>query len=236
MRKFILIIGFVILLPSSIFADIVEKDTDGFIYHLYTPSHYDPAQKYPLVVALHWSGGRGIDMLERWKEPAEKYGYIVAGPNSKESNHWGTEEDINILSMIDKIKSEYSVDDSAVLITGFSGGGMFTYYLGIRYPYVFTAMAPFAGSLKRLLGSSINLKRDVEKTIPVFIVQGTNDSTVSLSESYFARDELVKHGYTVKLYEVGGLDHQYPSNVSWIIAKWFEKKNSENTALTEDIN
>lgn len=227
MKKIILIFIFTVLTFSFAYAEVTQKETNGFVYYLYTPSSYNPAQKYPLIVALHWSSGRGTDMIERWKEPAEKYGYIVACPNSKDSNFWDTDEDVNILRMIRVIKKEYAVDSSAVLVTGFSAGGMLTYYLGIHYPEVFTLMAPFAGSLKRLLGDGINLNKDVKKTIPVFIVHGTSDSTVDLSESYFSRDQLINYGYIAKVYEVPGLDHQYPANVSWPIAQWFERKISQ---------
>ena len=212
---------FVLLSPSFVSADVVEKETNGFVYYLYTPTAYDPVKNYPLIVALHWSTGRGTDMIERWKEPAEKYGFIVACPNSRNINYWDTDEDKDILRMIKEIKNSYSLD-SNILVTGFSGGGMFTYYLGIRHPDVFTAMAPVAGSLKRLLGNGLSLE-DIKQPIPVFIVHGTADSMVDISESYFAKEELVKRGYTVKFHEVGGLSHEYPMNLCWPIAQWFDR-------------
>lgn len=215
-------VSFVFGCSFSAAADIVKKETNGFVYYLYIPATYDSAKAYPLIVALHWSTGRGTDMIERWKKPAEKYGFIVACPNSNDINYWDTNEDRDILRMVGEIKNDYSLD-SNILITGFSGGGMFTYYLGIKYPDVFTAMAPVAGSLKRLLGGSLSLE-GIRQSIPVFIAHGTADSMVDIGESYFARDELVKRGYTVKFQEVGGLTHEYPMSLSWPIAQWFARK------------
>ncbi len=221
--KFRIILTAIFILCGSVFchAEVVQKETDGFVYYLYVPSSYESARQYPLIVALHWSTGRGTDMIERWKEPAEKYGYIVACPNSKEINYWDTDEDRDVLRMISDIRKDYSID-SNVFVTGFSGGAMFTYHLGVNYPDVFKAMAPFAGSLKRLLGDSINLNY-ASQPIPVLIVHGTNDNVVDISESYFAKEELEKYGYKVKLREIGGLNHEYQYNISWPIIQWFEK-------------
>jgi len=223
--KFVILTAIFLLfgVPFAI-ADVVQKETNGFVYYLYTPTAYDPAKNYPLVVALHWSTGRGTDMIDRWKEPAEKYGFIVACPNSKDGKFWDTNEDKDILRMTEEIKNNYSIDGRNVLVTGFSGGATISYYLGIKYPDVFSAMAPFSGSLKWLLrNNEVNLN-NITQPISVFIVHGTADSTIDISESYFAKDELVKHGYTVKFQEIGGLSHEYPNNISWPIAQWFDRK------------
>lgn len=235
MKKIKLIVKIIFIISAILFfaknlvlAEIVQKESQGLIYYLYIPSSYDSSKQYPFIVALHWSTGRGTDMIERWQEPAEKMGYIVACPNSRNSAIWDIKvEDSGILRMIEEVELNYSINKKRVFITGFSSGGTYAYYFGITYPQIFAASAPFAGSLKWLIRESgLDLKA-TKKKIPIYIVHGTNDITVKVEEGYFARDELFKYGFKVVLKEIGGLDHQYPPYVSWPIIKWFDRQYTE---------
>lgn len=220
-KNIILFVFCVFCVPFFAIADVEQKETQGLVYYLYTPSTYDSSKTYPFVVAFHWSTGRGTDMIERWKAPADKYGFIVACPNSRDISAWDTSEDKEILRMIEDIRKNYPIG-SKILVTGFSGGGMFAYHLGLNYPKVFTALAPIAGSLRRLMEYGLDISRKSKK-IPVFIMHGTADSMIDIKESYFARDELIKYGYIVKFQELGGLSHEYKVDMSWPIAQWFER-------------
>src|SRR5689334_17974661 len=50
-------------------------------YALYLPSNYDPARKWPILYAFD-PGARGKIPVERFKEAAEKFGWIIAGSNN----------------------------------------------------------------------------------------------------------------------------------------------------------
>mgnify|MGYP001601111928 CR=1 FL=1 len=205
-------------------AEVIQRDIEGVPYYLYIPSKYNSSQEYPLIVALHWSTAIGMDMLERWREPAEKLSYIVACPNSHNSNYWDIkEEDGRILRMIEQIEKDYSVDKKRVLVTGFSAGGTYAYYLGIVYPEIFAASAPLAGSLKWLISENGLKLSMVKKKTPIYAIYGAKDITVGIEEGRFAQDELRKYGFQITLKEISGLDHQYPPFLNWPIIKWFEK-------------
>lgn len=221
--KTISFISLLLLIGPSSYAETIEKDAKGLAYYLYIPSAYNPSTKYPLIVALHWSTARGTDMIERWQEQAEKKGYIVACPNSDNPDYWDIKvEDSAILGMINEIIKGYSINQNRIYVTGFSAGGTYAYYLGLAYPEIFSASAPFAGSLKWLISKGrLNLKA-VKKKIPIYIFHGSSDIMVKIEESYFARDELAKYGFNATLKEIKGLDHQYPSYVTWQIIRWFE--------------
>lgn len=53
--------------------------------------------------------------------------------------------------MINEIIKDYSINQNRIYVTGFSAGGTYAYYLGFMYPEIFSASAPFAGSLKRII-------------------------------------------------------------------------------------
>lgn len=220
----ILIFVLCFLNSKLIYAEVLQKETEELVYYLYVPSKYNAQQKYPLIVALHWSTGRGTDMIERWQEPAEKKGYIVACPNSRNSVCWDIKgEDGNILRMINAVIKDYSINQKRIFVTGFSGGGTYSYYLGFTYPDIFAASAPFAGSLKWVISQAgVNLSK-VRKQIPIFILHGNRDKVVDISESIYAKKRLEKFGYEVKFMELKGEQHNYPAYISWAIINWFEK-------------
>jgi poly(3-hydroxybutyrate) depolymerase len=203
-------------------AETLEKKSGSLTYQLYVPSTYTIAQRYPLIIAFHWSGGRGADMLQRWEEQAEKKGYIVACPDSKDADRWDPSEEEGIFRMISRIEKEYSVESSRIFLVGFSGGANFAYYLGLNHPDRFRAVAAFAGSLRKL-GSSVRLSVVPHEQIPVFIIHGSKDEVVDMSEGEYSKKELQDAGYQVKFMELKGEKHDYPARVSWSIINWFDK-------------
>jgi phospholipase/carboxylesterase len=214
-------LSFFLSLPT-LEAAITTKQSRDTVYYVYTPDNYTPSKKYPLVVGMHWSTGRGTEMIERWKKQADKYGYILACPDSRNPTVWDTEEDADILRVVQEAARDYSIDRKNVLITGFSAGATITYYLGIKHPDVFTAMAPFAGNLHWVLEVAKVTKKMANKPIPTCIVYASGDEIVPVGEANFAKDWLTARGYEVKLCAVGG-GHEYREEVSWPIAQWFEK-------------
>src|SRR2546423_11622446 len=56
-----------------------EKDATQ-TYALYLPSTYTPKSQWPVLYAFDPSA-RGLVPVERFREAAEKYGFIVAGSN-----------------------------------------------------------------------------------------------------------------------------------------------------------
>jgi predicted peptidase len=60
-------------------------------YRLFVPQHYDPAQKTPLVVALHGYGGNQdyfFAALDSLPELLEEYGFIFVAPMGYSSGGW----------------------------------------------------------------------------------------------------------------------------------------------------
>jgi len=208
----------------SAHAEVLKKETRKFVYYLLVPSSYDTTRSWPLIVTLHPSTGRGNMMVDYFTEQAEKKGYIIAGPDSKDSRSWYFSEADDIFRMIDDIKAAYRIDDRRIFLTGFSSGAGMTYYMGLNYPRKFRAIAPFAGPFKQKeLDGRIDMSSDKSRHIPILILHGKNDNTLSFDESMYAKERLEQFGYDVKLRELGGIGHEYPSQVSWIIINWFDK-------------
>jgi len=89
-------------------------------YALYLPSNYTPDRKWPILYALD-PGARGKTPVERFKEAAEKYGWILAGSNNSRNGPWRRAADA-WSAMTKDTQQRFSIDDDRVYATGFSGG------------------------------------------------------------------------------------------------------------------
>jgi poly(3-hydroxybutyrate) depolymerase len=120
-------------------------------YWWYVPSSYRPDRPSPLVVTCH--GTPPFDVAEHhireWKMLGEQYGCIVVAPSLIATDGILGDGPIAgmladekyILSLIAFLSAHYNVDRANVMITGFSGGGFPTYWVGLRHPDVITAVA-----------------------------------------------------------------------------------------------
>ncbi len=139
-------------------------------FYLYVPSEYDSARKWPLVVTLH--GTPGYDsahmQVKEWKALAEEHGFIVLAPKltsvqgvlpvarSSRLKQLATDER-RVLAAMAEVKKRYNIDERTVMITGYSAGGFPMYYIAMRNPEKFNAMAA------RLC----NCNLEILKTLPV---------------------------------------------------------------------
>lgn len=95
-----------------------------------TPENYDPTREYPLFIALHGGGETIEDFKPQWTSPKLSNAFIVAYPQSsrvvsmKGFSWMGDEVDRKeILDAYQAVLKEYPVDQTRILIGGFSAGG-----------------------------------------------------------------------------------------------------------------
>jgi dienelactone hydrolase len=89
-------------------------------YALYLPSNYTAEKKWPILYAFD-PIARGRLPVERFREAAEKYGYIIAGSNnSKNGPVRGSLEAMDAVWR--DTHARFTLDDNRVYATGFSGG------------------------------------------------------------------------------------------------------------------
>lgn len=107
------------------------------------------------------------------------------------------------LEVVDLVRKEYNVDDDRTYLMGHSMGGAGTYYLAVKYPKRWAAIAAIAPAAFGLQASSLNA---IPK-MPVMVVHGDMDTAVpvSLSRTWVEVMKALKmpHQYI----EVPGGDH-----------------------------
>ncbi len=144
---------------------------------VYAPSGIE--QNRPLVINMH-----GLNQDAAYQQAQAKWGpiadaerFLVVYPNGV-NNSWdlsGTSDIDFILAIIDNMHSRYGIDRNRVYLSGFSMGGMMTYYAATKIADKIAAFAPVSGYL--MGGPNTNSSRP----IPLIHVHGTTDDVVPFS-------------------------------------------------------
>jgi len=154
----------------------------------------------------------------RWYELAENAGnvnghyqpFIVAAPamgsaNGGLINPWTGEsqaatDEQRILAIYDQITGHeaatygFAVDAGRVLLTGWSGGGIPTYYTGVRHPDLFSMIVSRQGNFNEdMFDTAGDLSG--RNYLPVAILAGSTDLIVPISVHQSASQFFAGHGY-----------------------------------------
>ena len=174
-------------------------------YWLYVPSTYSASRNCPLVITLHGTHGfdNSTSQIREWKSLAEDNGFIVAAPDLKSPQGIlpvaknGRFKDLaddeqTILNCLADVQKDYRIDPRAVLLTGFSAGGYAMYYVGLRHPDRFTALAARACNSDVEIFERIQLT-DQARNMPIIIIRGRDDLMPLSQQSLAAYAWLRQH-------------------------------------------
>ena len=191
---------FMFLFPLSIIAQQVTGTWTFRVGNLtrtaiiYVPSGiHDP----PLLISMHGMGIPASWNKEMMKfEPiAEREKFIVTHPEAAPGSdlRWdlGSNKDIDfILALIDSMAVRFNIDRNRVYASGFSMGGMMSYYLACKVPEKIAAIAPGCGYP---LGGQSGCSQS--RPVPIFHIHGTADDFVKYSNLHaFLRTKINEYG------------------------------------------
>lgn len=133
----------------------------------------------PLIISMH---GFGQDApyqqaQAKWEPIADTAKFVVVYPNATEKR-WdisGTSDIDFILAIIDNMYSRYGIDRSRVYLSGFSMGGMMSYYAITKIGDKIAAIAPISGYI--MSGPNTNSTRPM----PIIHIHGTSDDVVAFA-------------------------------------------------------
>lgn len=169
------------LFPCMGAAQLMEphyrKVDKGYDYWLYTPEKTDSIK--PLVIFLHGQSLFGTDLNQ-----VRKYGTLdaiergyqldayVLAPQCRE----GSWEARLVFDIVDSLELTCNIDTNRIYVIGMSSGGFGTITLASAYPdRIAAAMA--------LCGGGNRPDYEALDRLPLWILHGTADKTVSLSKS-----------------------------------------------------
>jgi poly(hydroxyalkanoate) depolymerase family esterase len=146
---------------SSELTEITDFGSNPGNLKMYKYVPENVADNAPLVVVLHGCTQRAEDYAERtqWNRLADRFGLVVLYPEQKMLNNgfscfnWFSPEDasrdkgesLSIKQMIDKMKTDHSIDSRRVYVTGLSAGGYMAAVMLAVYPEIFAGGAVMAG-------------------------------------------------------------------------------------------
>ena len=184
-------------------------------YLLYAPARYATGTKrWPLIVFLHGSGGRGTDprVLEGHPLPGTlarttRFPAVVFSPQLPPPYVWWSDFMVPVDALVLRLEARYRIDPRRVYLTGLSLGGFGTWSYGLRDPRRFAALVPIAGGY--IQGSSA-VPNDicVLRTMPIWVFHGADDTIVYPYQSEVLVRALRRCGSrVVRLTLYPGVDH-----------------------------
>jgi len=196
-------------------------------YTLYVPSHYNEKKATPLVVLLHGLGSNPHQVIayQGIAEQAEKYGMIVIAPFGFSSGGWygalgqgknfsvgrvppdapdnlGELSEKDVLNVLELARKEFNVDRKRTYLMGHSMGGGGSFYLGMKYPENWAALAAMAPAV---YSDPSGLKKI--KKIPIIVVQGDIDTLVPVENTRKWVAKMAELKMKHKYIEIAGGNH-----------------------------
>lgn len=131
-------------LPTGQIIDSVECALDhAQHYALYLPSNYTPSRQWSVILAFD-GRARGRVPVERYRQAAEKYGYIVAGSLNSRNGPWEVSMKA-AKAMTADVKARFSIDPKRVYTAGLSGGARVAMKIALESKQIAGVFASSAG-------------------------------------------------------------------------------------------
>ena len=188
--------------------EIVQKHEMGYALHI--PAN--TKDKKPLIIFLHGSGEKGIEIEKvkihgpfKYIKNHELDAYILA-PQCPENEYWNEEV---LYRLIIKIQKENNIDSNRIYLTGLSMGGWGAWNLAFAHPETFAALVPIAGFVDR-----VPMIEDCKiKDIPTRIFHGLLDDVVNADYSVTIYKKLKSCNANVQLTLFDDANHDSWSRV-----------------------
>jgi poly(3-hydroxybutyrate) depolymerase len=181
----------------------------------------EDSKKIPLVIALHGRGAHPTSILGHAAGPAERGGYVVAAPMGYNDHGWYglleserttparvreySEKDVmNVLAMMRK---EFDIDENRIYLMGQSMGGAGVYFIAVKHPDIWAAVASGAPPLRRATHGETIAGIPNIRHIPFILVHGERDGSVTVEVSRRIAGRMEQLGMTHEYHEIPGGGH-----------------------------
>lgn len=188
--------------------------TDALVF---APSTYDPGIAWPLMVALHGSGGSASDPIQLLSAYAEERGFIILAIESR-AYTWDTGfgdygADIAVMDRsLARAFDSYNVAADKIFLEGHSDGATYALGVGLTNGDLFARTIAFSPGYL--------LPYETHGNPPVWISHGVYDTVLPIDQtSRRIVPQLQAAGYAVEYHEYLG-DHWVPGIVVSNATMW----------------
>ena len=195
-------------------------------YALYLPSNYSPEKKWPVLYAFD-PGARGKIPAERFREPAEKYGWIIVASNN--SRNGAMQPSIDAWNaMVKDTHARFAIDDGRVYVAGMSGAARLAIYLASR------CSDCAAGVIACSAGFPEGVKPSPAWHFALFSTAGVDD--FNFAEVKGTEEPLSKAGIAHRTEVFAGRHEWPPSSVTMEAVEWMELQAMKTGKRPRDAN
>lgn len=218
--------------PLSVTLDVAGEPVECGLW-LRVPTSGSRGSR-PLLVALHGAGGSGRQAMATWRETAQVAEAVLLCPTDPGPNQGYTgklEERQAVLAAIRWTRRHFDIDENRIWLTGYSRGGHLAYDLALRYPGVFAAVSPQAGSPRfdpRTGGNNLRFAGNLGSTQMRALIGSQEQETMRVSSHDLAERARALGVTSFELVELEGKGHAFDPhtgfeepNENW--ASWFAK-------------
>ncbi|MBV9744254.1 MAG: alpha/beta fold hydrolase [Acidobacteriia bacterium] len=151
-------------------------------YRLFVPGSYDGSRDFPLVVALHGSGGDENDFFDNYREApmlpeAQRLGFLVVCPRGRgPKSGYRAAAERDVFNVLAEVRRQYRIDPGRIFLMGHSMGAFATWRLAALHPDLFAALGLIAGG-----GDPADAPK--LRAVPQYIVHGALDEVVPVAQS-----------------------------------------------------
>jgi predicted esterase len=181
-------------------------------YALYLPANYVSTRKWPVLYAFD-PGARGRVPVERFREAAEKFGWIIVGSNK--SRNTSLQSSIDSWNAITRDTSKrFSLDDGRAYAAGFSGGARASLLLATQ------CKDCLAGVIAGGAGFPEGVEPSATMHFALFLTAGVDD--FNFAEIKSLDEPLNRAGITHRIETHPGRHEWEPSSVAVDAVAWME--------------
>ena len=127
----------------------------------------------------------------------KKLGAIIIAPDCPGDGWTDPISEGAVLALTEYAVRHWPVDRRRVVVTGYSLGGIGSWFFASRHPEIFSAAVPVAG---RPVG-------DVDVRVPIYAINGRRDEVIDIEPTRTAIESLRARGARVELIVVKGPTH-----------------------------
>ncbi len=210
--------------PSEPYRMTFRSPIDGSVqyYGVRRPEPFDPTQSYGMVLSLHGASVEGFGQVKAYSD--KDWAYIIAPTNRRpfgfDWEEWGR---LNALSSLNDAVARFEPDPTQMHLTGHSMGGHGTWHNGVMSPGRFATLGPSAGwqsfytyggsqrpsgafARSRAHSDTANYMTNLARR-GIYIIHGTADDNVPLSEGRTMRELALAVTEDVQMHEQEGAGH-----------------------------
>ena len=217
--------------PTSVYEEDINRqiNVNGTIlqYTLSIPQSYSSANATPLILALHyWDELRpylGQEFINVLIKPAlGELKAIIVAPTCPSENGWNNAvSEITVMALLDSVMKQYNIDETRILVTGFSAGANGTWYFAASYPDFFSAAIPVSGMPPASIPNTL-------ANLPIYVIHSVQDEVIPYEEVESIIAQMQNAGFNIEFAPVSGISHYSTSDfigalhrsIPWLRENW----------------